>query len=647
VIYHNNILCVSGRELIRSEENPNGLINLSLWKKWVRDGARLVQKGGNGRVSLIEFDTLPPKYKALITEREGDPREKAIVTSFKSYVLMDDAAKAFFAGYQLESGDHLPEIHQKHYLANANVLNAVKLIYTNQIRARKSLGGNIRDFWEKHVGLSNSVREEFDHKLPSSKSQFKRVYDDYIKDGYESLVSKKFCNKNTEKITPEIEDWIITEMAMTRQSIEMLFMRYKAVAIEKQWRTDIEASAFRHRISQPSLRQMIDLKRYGVKQFRKLNGQSFKLKRAKYSNDIWVSDGTAINWYYREDNKVAMATTYMVMDGSSNKWLGWSTKKGINKENFEMQLEAYRMAIRNSGAKPFQLLYDNQGGHKMTESREFYSALSKVHFPTRAYRPSGKPIEQAFGDFQRLKLSEFPFWSGFSRESHSDPRFRPNYEAIKKNIDDLPNFEELNVLFDKIVNEWNDLNFNGKGSPNELYAKNRNPEEKAICIDEMAELFWNMGGERKYNAPGIIVRVAGEEILYEVYTEDGDVDYEFRKRYLHQKFHVKYDPDGEFKEVELYQKHATGGYQKIANALPKREVSRVVKDLNPGDKEWINKQMELEGQYIEELESQIVEKGYDEEIKWSAWRKKIEEAKPVLDDNDDDEDIYAMVLNKM
>lgn len=633
--------------IIKSEANPEGIITLSLWKKWIRTGANLVQRGGNGRVSLIAFDSIPAKYKELIEQKFGNPRQKAVTNSFLDDVVLDTKAKEYFASYRLSTGDHLPIDFQRQYTANASVLNAIKNMYARQLKARASLSASMRKFWDTALTAVNGIREEYGHKLPTSKSQLKRVYDAYLKDGYDSLVSRKFGNNNTEKITPEIENWIVAEMAQGRQSVEMLYMRYKLVAEQNGWRTDIEAASFRHRITQPHIRQMIDLKRYGARQFQQIHGHTFKLKRATYANDIWVSDGTAVNWYYREGNKVAMATTYMVMDSRSRKYLGWALKKGINKEDFEMQLHAYRMAIRTAGAKPHQLLYDNQGGHKKAESRQFYSDLAKIHFPTRAYRPSGKPIEQAFGDFQRLKLSEFPFWSGFSRESHSDPRFKPNYRDIEANIDQLPSFEELVELFDKVVAEWNDLDFNGKGSPNKIYNESRNPDEKPIALEELSELFWNMSSERKYHQQGITMRINGEEQLFEVYTDNGDVDFEFRKRYLHQKFYVKYDPEWEYKEVELYQIHPTGGYQKIATASPKREVSRSVKYLDEGERAWIDAQMKGNDDLIESLDKEIEERGYDEKVKWTSWRAKIEKVPVTMSNDNDEEDPDEWVLNNM
>ncbi len=638
MIVHNEILCIELQPLI-----TEGIASLGLWQKWIRNGAEVVRRGGNGRTALLKLETIPQRYQDMIKEKFGDPAKAAAKASFIDRVVSDQDAFNFYKNYRLENGKALPEDYQATCCINASVLNAIKVIYDVQLRARKAQGKTMRNFWKKASETINGIREQVNHTLPTYEDKLAAKYKlytvggvvklksgDYQVQGYEALISKKFCNDNTQKITPEIENWMINEMAQTRVSVEMMYhQKFLKAAQANGWRTDITAQAFRDREQQPRVRHLIELKRHGRKAFRQEYGHTFKLAKPMYSNDIWVSDGTALNWYYNTGNGVGLATTYMIMDARSNKFLGWATKAGINKENFEMQLDGYRMALRNAGAKPYQLLFDNQGGHKKTESRMFYNKIAHVSFPTRAYRPSGKAIERAFGKFQQMKLAELPFWSGFGRPSHADVNYRPNMEEITKNIDNLPTFDELVKLFDVFVNEWNELDYNGTGSPNAIYNESRNPEEQPITLDEIAEMFWQMGGPKKYQSQGISIRIKGEDKLYEVYTADGNVDFNFRLNYLKQNFLYKYDPDGEFEDVELYTEHATLGLQRIATASPKRENSRSVKYLEDGEKEWMAKQMKAEEDMMDDMDKEMVAIGYNEEHKWNSWRDKITPVQPT------------------
>lgn len=661
-IKHDNTVCISLSGLLQANwdklnatPRPDGTETFPLWAKWMSQAKQMNairQIGGKGRQSLIALEAIPTTYREEIIATFGDPAQQASSNSFKGKIQPDEKAARFFIEYTMADGKHLPEQHQKLYTASACILNTIKGIYSNQREARASLGGTMRGFWKQMSDAVNLLRGEMPHSLPKKHLPLQRKYEAYCEAGnaaYESLINGRFCNSNTTKITEEIEAWIVKEMAYKRQSIEMIFMLYPAVAQANDWRTDITLSAFKTRVAEQRVRDLIDLKRHGRRGFRKLHGHSFKLSKPEYSNDIWVSDGTALNWYYRIGSEVGLATTYVVMDSRSRKILGRSTKAGINKENGEMQREAYRMALRNAGSKPYQLLYDNQGGHKGKASAEFYSKLAQVCFPTRAYRPSGKPIEQMFKDFQTLKLSEFPFWSGYGRPSHSNLAYAPNMDDIKKNITELPDFNELCRLLDVIIEEWNNLGYRDKQSPNEIYIASRNPEEAAVTLDELAELFWDVSAPRKYNPQGIKLRLSGVETLYEVYTDDGDVDYDFRRKYLHREMFIKYDPEGEYTEVDLLIVHGTGGFQKIASAQPKREVSRSVKYLKDGDKEWINRQMKLEEEMMDEMDAIVADTGYTEAEKWSAWKKRINEAVPVMskDDDDDNYDPKAALKSRM
>jgi hypothetical protein len=90
---------------------------------------------------------------------------------------------------------------------------------------------------------------------------------------------------------------------------------------------------------------------------------------------------------------------------------------------------------------------------------------------------------------------------------------------------------------------------------------------------------------------------------------------------------VKYDPEGEYPEIDLLQMHPTAGYQKVATASLKKTVSESVRGLLDGEKEWITRQMELESTYYKELDEEVAEIGYNEEEKFSKWREKLQ---PVM-----------------
>lgn len=610
--------------------------------QWQAAGLSYDQYKWDKRVGKLQTETKRScrgkKVKILLESIQDDAKRQAILDKFKApekearyttfieRIVLDPEAQAFFADKNKAcdaKGNELPVAKQKTYVLNASIFNLLETIYAEQEAERKRFGTSMRGFWHEAAETLTAIQNEVPHTIGCKNHvSLKRAYEQYLDRSY-SYFLKGWGNTNAQLITDEIEDWYVNEMSQNRLSANMTYFKYLEEAPKRGWSLKITSSAFEARMAEERNRTKIQMARWGTKTHRNKKGQTFKLRKAEYSNDLWVGDGTSWNWYYNQDGKPAMATTYFVMDSLSRKMLGWATLAGINKENMHLQLEAYRQALRNSGAKPYQLKYDNQGGHKGTTAADFYSRLATVHFPTRAYRPSGKRIEPTFKDFQTVKLAEMPFWTGFNRKSHANPDYAPDMENITKYVHLLPNYEQLLQLIDIAIGEWNNLNYNGKGSPNEIYERNRRADEKPVTLDELAELFWDIQGPKKYHPVGISLRYKGEDLLYEVYTDKGDVDYTFRKNYLNQKFYIKYDPDGEYPDIDLLQIHPTGGYQTIATASPKRSVSESVRGLKDGERDWIDRQMKMEDNYYAELQAELESIGYSDEQKFSRWMDKL------------------------
>lgn len=218
--YYNDILCLSGSEAIKSSNNPKGIVTASMWKKWVRDGAEVVRRACYGQPSLIAFNTIPLKYRNMFIEAFGSPTEQATVKPFKDKVIADPIAVTFFSSYVKADGNHLDGKYIKEYSANAAVLNAIKEIYTNAYTSRKALGGSLINFWEKAVVAVNNVRSEFGHTLPAQSIPLKRRYLLYIEKGYDSLISGKFCNNNSRKVSSEMERLIMSLYTMPNKPFQ-------------------------------------------------------------------------------------------------------------------------------------------------------------------------------------------------------------------------------------------------------------------------------------------------------------------------------------------------------------------------------------------------------------------------------------------
>ncbi len=199
MIYYNDVLCVSGAELIRTNKNPTGLISKGVWSKWISGGAKVLRRACLGNPSLIKFDTIPVKYQKIISAKYGIYPKEYVYKSFQEKIITDTKAIEFYNSYLFSNGCHISELVQNKYTINASLLNAIKEIITNATIYKKALGGNTKGIWATASKTVNDIRTEIKHTLPKHPRPLKRKYDTYLNEGYEALISKKYCNNNSLK----------------------------------------------------------------------------------------------------------------------------------------------------------------------------------------------------------------------------------------------------------------------------------------------------------------------------------------------------------------------------------------------------------------------------------------------------------------
>lgn len=225
--FHNNILCVSRNELV-----SGGLISGKMLDKKVQEGIEVVKRGGGAASSLYNYNTLP----FSIREKLGTPAEQSTVQVFKDKIVSDPDAVTFFSNYLLSDGRMLPEATQREYVTNASVLNAIKTIKDNATVSRKALGGTMKKFWAKALVAVNNVRAEIKHNLPAAELPLKRKFDKYVTEGYAGLISGKYCNDNSRKVSSEIERLIMSLYTMPNKpfssDVHSLYLSFLAGSIQ-------------------------------------------------------------------------------------------------------------------------------------------------------------------------------------------------------------------------------------------------------------------------------------------------------------------------------------------------------------------------------------------------------------------------------
>jgi hypothetical protein len=134
---------------------------------------------------LIEYNTLPPRYKQALEAIYGKHDTGAKKYTFESYIETDAAAQAYYDEYTLASGEALPDKAVEEYVMNASILNTMYRVATDRIAMRRAKGGGTRDVWPVLCEVVAELdREKYPHTLPANQRRLKDKYNAYRKDGY-------------------------------------------------------------------------------------------------------------------------------------------------------------------------------------------------------------------------------------------------------------------------------------------------------------------------------------------------------------------------------------------------------------------------------------------------------------------------------
>lgn len=217
---YNGTLCISGTELIISDDNPDGVMSKSNYDQMVLNGKdpsykgssklKVLRRASYGTPSLIEFDSLPYKYKQEWIRLHDDPRRSPEVDPFLRSIKPDAAAYTFYSTYRLPDGRPLPADKVKEYSDAAAVLNALRDRITELTRKRRSLGHGTPSVWAMAAEWVFRAQGQWKHKLPENALRLRDKYKAYFDGGYIALVSNKFGNSNSRKVTAEMERLILS-----------------------------------------------------------------------------------------------------------------------------------------------------------------------------------------------------------------------------------------------------------------------------------------------------------------------------------------------------------------------------------------------------------------------------------------------------
>ena len=589
--YYNKTLCVTFKEL-----TEGGIITgPTLLKNVQRGNIQSANRGGGeGSKALYVYASLPMKYRMMFEAKYGKPADVLKAQELKEWVKEDSDARAFYEAFEYDLNGVQTRLSQKlidEYTSNASVLKMLCERMNELTSTTHALGGGRRgDLWDIVFTQSEKLREVTSHTLPKNLARLKEKMSQFKKNGYESLISGKIGNKNTLKITEDAGRRLI---ALKRSRVPVLtdsqiFETFNQECEAKGWKPLKSVRSLKTWLESAAIEPLWHDAVYGEMSAHQKFDRRHKTQLPSMRDALWYGDGTKINLYYRDDEgKVRTTSVYEVIDAATEVFLGFCIS---DNEDYEAQYMAYRMAIQVSGHKPYEIVHDNQGGHKKLQNQQFFDKLCHIHRTTAPYNGASKTIESVFGRFQMQVLHKDWRFTGQNITAKKDSS-RPNMEFIEANKDKLYTYDELKAAYLKARTEWNEMAHPATGEQRiKMYEQSENPETPVVTPSDMIDMFWvTCDRMSTFTSSGIEITVKGKKRVYEVMSEPGVPDIEWRRKHTYQKFVVKYDPY-DFQSIRLYWKDKAGELRFERVAEPYIVIHRAIQEQTDGEAAFIRHQ---------------------------------------------------------
>lgn len=545
---YRNIVCVTFEELT-SDRDGEPVMSKNTLNSILRNdkSLRLSSGGGLGRYVRIDFYRLREMYRERYIAKYGDPAQmiKEMRMRERLKLEIDMKARKFYEDFRYDKRGEEVRLEDRlieQYTVNASVLNRMISIINDRSMYRKVCNGPAASIMESVGDIYEQLRDAYGHTLPTSAARLRTTIKDYRREGYSALISRKIGNRNTVVLTEDAGRYIT---ALKRSSSPVytdrqIFERFNKEAAFRGWKPIKSMTTLQGYLNAPNIEPLWYDAVHGELAAHQRYGRKNKTEMPSMRDSLWYGDGTKLNLYYKAwvDGKGWEARTmqvYEVMDAYSEVFLGYHISEN---EDYEAQYHAYRMAIQVSGHKPYELVHDNQGGHKKIGA--FLDRLvSGVHRPTAPYSGQSKTIESAFGRFQAQVLHKDWRFTG-QNITAKRATSRANLERIKANVDKLYTLEELKEAYSQARREWNEGLHHATGEVRrEMYEGSVNPATREVTPIDMVDMFWlTTDKPSTYTDNGLNITIKKKSYRYEVYDETGLPDHELaqqsRTSVLHQ-----------------------------------------------------------------------------------------------------------------
>lgn len=523
--YLNGKLCLEYDEIV-----PTIMIKSTYDQAKSRSNITVHGIGGNGRKVLVEFESLPDKYRVKVREMFGDPYIYASKQPILNSLIYDTKANRFYTDYTLPTGDKLPSSevdfngkpqinYVKRYTDAATWLNMLIRLTTDKTALKRELNISVMTFWDQATDMIKLKKVN----LPGNAKRLKEKIKIYQDKGYESLIEvHKFGNDYSKKIKDEESEAFLKAFLSHRNKYDdtVIADKYNAWAVETGRDTITSGAVGYWRKKWYSL---LMLEREGVaKLYNKVSKQGQR-KRPSAPLLLVNSDDNVLDAFFQNgDNKWYRPVLYVVMDSHNDYILGYAVGDNVTKE---LVREAYRNAMRHvmkltGDAYCWQQIQtDHWGisGKNTTDLEHFYHSMA-TFTPAGLKNSQTKYIERAFGTTWHQQLKEnFPRnYSGHNVTAKE----KLNPDALITG--NFPHIEEGLKMIDEFI--WRMRLTKRKGcdlSRHEEWLENFNKSNKAkkhlLSSEQRLQIFGKVHDyTNQISTRGVTPTILGERRVYEL-----------------------------------------------------------------------------------------------------------------------------------
>lgn len=421
---------------------------------------------GLGNYALVEVATLPLRFREAIKKKYGDMEANVLRDWFGQHYRLDAKAREFYTRFRFGDGGALPPEKINEYTVNASVLQAIVAVVSDTNIMRRAMHGTTVN-WGEIVGVISYYKAETGHTLPMSANRFRNTVKLFEASGYETLISKKFRNQNTRKVSFSIERLILSldslpERPYNTTVAEMynMFVKGEITVADPETGEVFEPSLFVDKKGNPMVLSDATIANY-------LNTPKNKALRAKLHDTQWDFNNQYRPYHLRAHAVYALSKVslddrdlprpmhngqrvkaYYAYDVVSGAVVGRAYNRLKTRDLFvDCMRDMFRMLDRNGFYTPMELEVE----HHLVES--FSDGLMKagVVFPMVRWCNPGNSREKRAEHFNRAKKygTEKKLQVGIGRWYSKLEANRPKIEKVYDELNDT--YKEKSYSYEELV----------------------------------------------------------------------------------------------------------------------------------------------------------------------------------------------------